>query len=124
MKFLIDMNLSPQWINYLRDDGHDAIHWSIIGAAEAEDRTIIDWAWGHGYTVLAKGLDFGAILALSGASGPSVAHLRSDLTLPTDVGELVRDAVEQAETDLDAGAVLTIEVGRSRVRILPFNRQR
>jgi predicted nuclease of predicted toxin-antitoxin system len=44
MRFLVDMNLSPDWIAYLNDRGHDAVHWSSVGAPDAEDLEIADWA--------------------------------------------------------------------------------
>jgi predicted nuclease of predicted toxin-antitoxin system len=31
MKLLIDMNLSPLWVQFLADSGFDSIHWSDIG---------------------------------------------------------------------------------------------
>lgn len=30
MKFLIDMNLSPDWINVLTKEGWEAVHWSSM----------------------------------------------------------------------------------------------
>jgi len=31
MHVLIDMNLTPRWVEYLNGVGHDAVHWSSIG---------------------------------------------------------------------------------------------
>ena len=28
MKLLVDMNLSPRWVPFLLDAGHEAVHWS------------------------------------------------------------------------------------------------
>jgi len=33
MKLLIDMNLSPDWVQFLSGTGVESIHWSAIGAA-------------------------------------------------------------------------------------------
>jgi predicted nuclease of predicted toxin-antitoxin system len=40
MKFLIDMNLSPQWVSVFEDAGWEAQHWSFIGKPNAPDREI------------------------------------------------------------------------------------
>ena len=31
MKFLIDMNLSPDWLDAFTAEGWEAIHWSTVG---------------------------------------------------------------------------------------------
>jgi predicted nuclease of predicted toxin-antitoxin system len=33
MKLLVDMNLSPRWVNLLAEAGIDAVHWSALGSA-------------------------------------------------------------------------------------------
>ena len=35
MRFLIDMNLSPKWVEFLTNSGHEAAHWVDIGAPDA-----------------------------------------------------------------------------------------
>jgi predicted nuclease of predicted toxin-antitoxin system len=37
MKFLVDMNLSPSWVNFLCDAGFPAVHWSKVGSGDAPD---------------------------------------------------------------------------------------
>jgi predicted nuclease of predicted toxin-antitoxin system len=36
MKILIDMNLSPDWVNYFAASGIEAIHWSRVGSAQVK----------------------------------------------------------------------------------------
>ncbi len=38
MKILIDMNLSPAWVEVLEKAGHTASHWSTVGSLNAPDR--------------------------------------------------------------------------------------
>jgi|GEM_PF-2842651 len=33
MKFLLDMNLSPDWLDPFAAEGWDAVHWSTVGEA-------------------------------------------------------------------------------------------
>ncbi len=44
MKLRLDMNLSPRWAEVLQQAGHDAVHWSVGGSAEAEDGELMAWA--------------------------------------------------------------------------------
>jgi predicted nuclease of predicted toxin-antitoxin system len=37
VKLLVDMNLSPSWVDRLARHGFEAVHWSTIGAATAPD---------------------------------------------------------------------------------------
>lgn len=44
MKVLIDMNLSPAWVETLGEAGFEALHWSAVGDPRAPDRKILKWA--------------------------------------------------------------------------------
>lgn len=38
MKVLIDMNLSPLWVQFFIDAGIEAVHWSTIGDRQCESQ--------------------------------------------------------------------------------------
>lgn len=38
MKILIDMNLSPTWVQEFKAHGIDAVHWSAVGIHDAPDK--------------------------------------------------------------------------------------
>jgi predicted nuclease of predicted toxin-antitoxin system len=40
LKILLDMNLSPDWVQVLVHAGHDAVHWADVGPANAPDTVI------------------------------------------------------------------------------------
>ena len=44
MRLLIDMNLTPRWVPFLRDAGYEAVHWSSVGSKAAKDGKICDFA--------------------------------------------------------------------------------
>jgi Domain of unknown function (DUF5615) len=44
MRFLVDMNLTPRWVPFLISTGHQATHWATVGAANAPDTVIFDYA--------------------------------------------------------------------------------
>lgn len=89
VKFLIDMNLSPDWAPMLQRRGWNAIHWSVVGEPGASDREIMDWAVDHQYVVFTHDLDFGTMLALTRATGPSVIQIRAADVLPDHSGHVV-----------------------------------
>lgn len=123
MMLLVDMNLSPDWIPALDGSGYPAIHWSTVGDPRAADVAIFAWAGANSCVVFTHDLDFGAILAATGARGPSVVQLRAQDVTPAAMLSAVVGALATYGTHLEAGALLTIEPHRSRVRILPLLRQ-
>jgi predicted nuclease of predicted toxin-antitoxin system len=118
MKFVIDMNMGPEWIACLASEGREAVHWLSVGLSDASDEEIMRWARDNDHVVLTADLDFGARLVRSGEKGPSVVQLRTDDTLVRLVGPLVLAAIDQAQPDLTAGALVTVEGERYRVRRL------
>jgi predicted nuclease of predicted toxin-antitoxin system len=116
MKFVIDMNMGPEWIACLAADDHVAVHWSSIGPGDANDDEIMRWARDNDHVVLTADLDFGTRLVMSGESGPSVVQLRLPETLVRRVGAAVVTTIGQTRADLAAGALVTIETDRYRVR--------
>ena len=120
MKLVVDMNLSPQWAPFLIRHGHDCVHWQDVGDPEALDPEVMQWALANDRIVLTHDLDFGRILALTHANGPSVIQLRCNDTLPAVVGGMVIDVLRDHEQELIDGALVVIDVVRSRVRLLPI----
>ena len=122
MKVLVDMNLSPRWIGMLTAAGIDAAHWSTVGPHDAADREIMAHALTHDFVVLTHDLDFSAILAATQGKKPSVVQLRADDTSPDVIGDAVLAALRQMDAELQDGALLTVEPGRTRLRVLPLRR--
>jgi len=120
MKFVVDMNLSPHWIALLRDSGWEAEHWSRIGRADASDAEIMAHAAAGGYVVITHDLDFSAILAVTHGKKPSVVQIRAEDVSPGAIGQRAVAALRLVEAELDAGALVTIEPDRTRIRLLPL----
>jgi predicted nuclease of predicted toxin-antitoxin system len=120
VKLLIDMNLTPDWVPVLQKHGWTSIHWSTIGDPRATDRTIMDWAAANGYVVFTHDLDFGTMLALTYATGPSVLQVRGQDVLPDHLETVVIAALRQHDVDLAAGALVVVDERKSRVRVLPI----
>jgi predicted nuclease of predicted toxin-antitoxin system len=120
MKFLVDMNLSPVWVAFLAEAEHESVHWSDVGLATASDMEILHWAAERDYVLLTADLDFGAILAALQDERPSVVQVRSDDLSPRAIGGSVLAALSQARQELVDGALVSVEVTRARLRILPL----
>lgn len=120
MKFLIDMGLPPEWRETFENNGFEARHWSEIGNPKAKDREILAWAREHEFIVFTHDLDFGHLLALTHAAGPSVIQVRSEDVLPASIGQVVLRALSQHQDLLKSGALVVIEPANFRIRILPI----
>ena len=114
------MNLSPTWCSFFEQAGYEVVHWSTVGNAWDEDRLIIAWAKENGYVVFTHDLDFGTILAVTNADGPSVIQVREHDVLPEGTGEVVLVALQQFQDYLLSGALVTIDKTTRRARILPI----
>ena len=120
MRFLIGMNLSPRWVDYLAEAGFRAAHWSRLGASTATDAVIMEFAAENNYVVVMHDLDFSAILAVTHGEKPSVVQIRADGLRPETIGSRVTAALHQAMQELERGALLVIDVNRTRLRLLPL----
>lgn len=120
MKLIVDMNLSPRWVGVLAGAGIEAAHWSTLGAKNAPDAEIMAYASANDYVVLTHDLDFGAILAATHGEKPSVVQIRAEDVSPDAIGKQVIVALRQMASELEEGALLTVDPNRTRMRVLPL----
>ncbi|MGY8652822.1 MAG: DUF5615 family PIN-like protein [Verrucomicrobiia bacterium] len=120
MTFLIDMNLSPEWTVAFQSVDLEAIHWSGVGAPDAPDSEIFQYARDNGMIVFTHDLDFSALLFHSQADSPSVIQLRSEDTRPRTMASVVIGAIRETEAQLKSGALLTVDPRRNRIHLLPI----
>lgn len=75
------------------------------------------------HVVFTHDMDFSALLAVTGATGPSVLQIRAQDVLPESIGhDVVRVLTMRADV-FAAGAIVTIDKVMSRVRVLPIRRE-
>ena len=115
------MNLSPHWADVLSEHNIEAIHWSNVGRADASDAEIMTYAKANKYTVFTHDLDFSAILAITNSNKPSVIQIRTGDISPAVNAHLVIKALLAAVTEIEKGALITIDLKRTRLRILPLS---
>ncbi|MBW8881722.1 MAG: DUF5615 family PIN-like protein [Asticcacaulis sp.] len=118
MKLLIDMNLSPRWSDYFALNGIEARHWSTVGTPNAPDAEIMAYATLYGFAVFTH--DLSAILAVTQAEKPSVIQVRGDNLSPENLGGIVIEGLTRCRDELSAGALVTIDTQRMRLRFLPL----
>jgi predicted nuclease of predicted toxin-antitoxin system len=114
------MNLSPSWVGRLARHGFEAVHWSSVGALAASDNEILTWANEHQFVLVTNDLDFSAILAAGAGASPSVVQIRMQDLLSDSAVRIVAHAVEKHRDDIERGALLSIDEGGTRVRMLPL----
>ena len=120
MKLLLDMNLSPKWVDLLHKEGWETSHWSQIGGANASDAEIVAYAASSDFVIITHDLDFGAILAVTHGSKPSVIQVRvGDLTVE-GIGRRLLATLRYLQSELERGALITVEADRIRLRLLPI----
>lgn len=120
MRFLLDMNISPELCSRLKAAGLEAVHWSSVGAHNARDEIIMGYAREHKQVVVTHDLDFGSVLAITHAAGPSVVQVRTEDVLSDRFILLISAAVKQFDSELRSGALVIVDEDRSRVRVLPI----
>lgn len=120
VQLVVDMNLSVEWVTEFTQHGWSAVHWSTVGDPRADDSVIMAWALTNDHVVFTCDLDFGTMLALTHATGPSVLQVRGQKVLPEDIGPVVIAALRQHDAALAAKALVVVEVKKSRVRVLPL----
>jgi predicted nuclease of predicted toxin-antitoxin system len=121
IQLVVDISLSPAWVDVFTKHGWPAVHWSTVGDPRAKDRIVMAWAREHAHIVLTHDLDFGTLLALTRATGPSVIQVRTHDVLPERLEGVVVTTIRACEAQLRQGAIVTIDESRGRVRVLPIS---
>jgi predicted nuclease of predicted toxin-antitoxin system len=120
MKFLADMGVSMTVIQTLRQNGYDAVHLREEGLQRLADSEIVLKARLEERIVLTFDLDFGDLLAASADILPSVIIFRLQNTKPSFVASRLLEVLSECGQDLTAGAILTVQDNRYRLRRLPI----
>ena len=120
MKLLIDMNLSPLWVKFLLESGFDSAHGSELGAPTAPDTKRLNYASANALIVFKHDMGFGALLADTQARRPSVIQIRTQNVLPAAMGDALIRVLRTCRTHLEAGALVTVDLNRHRIRVLPI----
>jgi predicted nuclease of predicted toxin-antitoxin system len=120
MRILLDMNVSPLWVDLLVPHAHDVLHWSKVGSSNETDVNIMAWAQAKGYVVMTNDLDFGEVLAITHRQKPSVIQLRDGRNDPVKMLPTLIAALSTCSRELEEGALISIDHARPRLKLLPL----
>ncbi len=123
MRFLADAGLSLATIDFLVEQGHDAVHVRTLGMQRASDAEIVARARADSRVVLTFDLDFGDILALGVLDRPSVIVFRLSDERPESVNRRLAAVLNESTAILESGVLISVEEARYRVRKLPLGRR-
>ena len=94
MKFLADMGISLKSVSFLNDSGHDAKHLHDQNLYRLSDADILVKAKKEGRILLTHDLDFGDLIAASGANLPSVIIFRLRNMQPKQVNSYLKNILK------------------------------
>jgi predicted nuclease of predicted toxin-antitoxin system len=124
MRFLADMGVSQRVVTWLHEQGHDAIYLRDEGLQRLANGDIFTKAFRESRIILTWGLDFTEIVALSKTSTVSAVVFRLMNTRSDHVIARLARVLAVSAQDLQEGAIIAVEEGRHRVRLLPLGRAR
>ena len=120
MKVLLDMNIPLIYAELLAKKGVQSLRWSDVGVPNAADAEIMAYARDNDYIVLTYDLDFSTILSVTHELKPSIAQIRASVQYAGRAVDLIATALLQNEIELAKGAILSIDLNKARIRLLPL----
>lgn len=124
MRLILDQGVPRDAAGLLREMGYECIHVGEIGMAHASDEAILSFAVQQNAVVITLDADFHAILAVSGAEGPSVIRIRMQGLNAAAVFHLLQKTLSDYEADLTRGCLITIKAHRLTCHKLPIGGDR
>ena len=119
---VLDQGVPRDAATRLRGLGYECTHVGEIGMGKAADDEILAWSLGQNAIVVTLDADFHAILAVTGARGPSVIRLRIEGLGAQAVVELVQKVLAGFGTDLERGSLVTVKARKITCHRLPVGR--
>ena len=120
VRLFLDQGVPRDAATRLRDLGYECTHVGEIGMWNAADDEILAWALAKSAIVVTLDADFHAILAVSGASGPSVMRVRMQGLGAQKVVELVQQVLARFGPDLKRGSLVTVKARKTTCHKLPI----
>ena len=120
LRYLADMNLSPQTVAALQREGLDIIRVSDVMPGTAQDSDILSFARQHDQVIITQDLDFSRLIALGGYASPSLVTLRLSTSDPTSITQILRRILPQVAVALSEGCAVTVDDRNIRIRSLPM----
>jgi predicted nuclease of predicted toxin-antitoxin system len=120
MRLVLEQGVPRDAAALLRSLGHDCMHVGEIGMSNATDEEILAFSLERNAVVVTLDADFHAILAVSGAQGPSVIRMRLQGLGAPEVVEVVRKVLASFEAELKRGSLVTVKALKTTCHRLPI----
>ncbi len=120
LKFLANMNISPQCVDKLKSLGWDIIRVSEVMDKKSKDIEIIEYAREHDRIIITHDLDFSMLLAIKSYRKPSVINLRLENIRHENVTKYILEVVNRLSKELSEGVVVSVDEKSARYRNLPI----
>jgi predicted nuclease of predicted toxin-antitoxin system len=119
---VLDQGVPRDAAGRLRDLGYECVHVGEAGMSTAADEEILGFALGKNGVIVTLDADFHAILAVSGAAGPSVIRIRIQGLRAAEIVERLRLVTTQFGSELEAGSLVTVKARKTTCHRLPIGR--
>lgn len=120
MKLLLDQGLPRSTVESLRKSGVQSVHAADCGLSTADDDTILAAAHSNEQIVVTLDSDFHTLLAVQGATGPSVIRIRVEGLKGPAMAALILEVVATCQETLEDGAAVSVRDGQVRIHELPL----
>ena len=120
MGLVLDQGVPRDAAALLQNLGHDCVHVSEIGMSKAGDEEILAFSLGRNAVLVTLDADFHAILAVSGAQGPSVIRMRLQGLGAAEVVAVIRKVVASFDVELTRGCLITVKALKTTCHRLPI----
>ena len=118
MRIVVDANLPIEIVDFLVEQGHDAVYSATLLSTRTPDPDIVAWASEEQRIILTRDLGIAEIILNSGQRVPSLITLR----LGNSATEIVQQALESHLIDMEGplarGALVSIDEKGARAHPL------
>jgi predicted nuclease of predicted toxin-antitoxin system len=121
-RLLLDQGLPRSAVRQLEERGFDVRHVADIGHSRASDAEITALALDQGRMIVTLDSDFHRLLAISGASAPSVMRIRREGLRGPDVAALISQVFGQLGGQVERGLMVTVTDRTVRLHRLPLRK--
>ena len=123
MKFLLDVNITPELGHLLLNDGHSFRLASNMESGKLKDDAILLIAKENNEVIITHDLDFSELLAFNNDNKPSVILFRIHKIDALRFYSLIKQNWNVIEEAIAVGSLVVIEEKNLRIRKLPLSRK-
>ena len=121
---LLDQGLPRSTTSLLVEAGYSAVHAAEIGLSRASDFEILAYARQQDLIVVTLDADFHMLLAVQGATSPSVIRLRQQRLNSEQAAIAIEVVLDRGREALERGAVVSATKTLIRFKRLPLPKPR